>query len=114
MSLDDINRIFTPDVKAHMFKDCLDSLSAEYKPSTNPTDIAMERGKDLRRYVIEQIRPLLANPLLDWQADRIKIAKQVAELYANGFALWNHDDLVWLLTVLHANMLMGKIQEQCG
>lgn len=106
---------YNSDVRQRMFADCLDSLDPSFKPSTDPTDVALQHGRDARATVIAKIRPLLTNPLLKWD-DQAKgqLAKTVAQEYASEFGKMSHSDLVYLVSVIHAQGMMDKIVEQCG
>lgn len=106
---------YNTDVQQRMFKDCLDSLDADYKPSAAPQDLALELGREIRSRVIKTIRPLLADPTLMWDSSAKKnLAQVVANAYANEFARLKQEDVVWIITYIHANGLMAKIVEQCG
>jgi ABC-type branched-subunit amino acid transport system ATPase component len=105
----------SPDVRARMLNDALSSMSEDYLPPTAPKDATMLKAKDVRARVIERIRPLLTNPsLIICNESMSNLNRQIAEAYANEFTSFSHEDLVWVVTVLHTEMLMYKIKEELG
>lgn len=114
-TLDHVPGAPTPEARAKMLSDCLDSMCPEFKPATDQTSIVLEKGMEVRRTVIAQIRPLLTDPRLVLDGESMgKLAHHVAALYANEFAKLPYEDLVWLVTVWHSEMLMRKVKEQVG
>lgn len=106
---------YNDDVKQRMFADCLDSLDPAFKPSDAPMDKALELGRLARSRVITTIRPMLTNPLLKWDDEAKKnLAQCIANEYGSEFVRMSHEDLAWLVTVIHTDGLMKKIIEQCG
>lgn len=105
----------SPDVRARMLSDCLDSMSEDYKPSLAPKDAVLEKGREVRARVIRAVRPQLSNPALFLNPEALqKIFNELGNAYANEFAQWSHEDLCWLVTILHTEMMAGKIRAELG
>lgn len=105
----------TPDAVQRMLADCINSLDPSMKPSTERKDTVLARAEDARSRVIAIIRPILAQPGFVWNRETsAKMNLHFAELYGSEFSQWSHEDLVWFMTVVHAERLTGKITEQMG
>lgn len=105
----------SPESRAAMLRDCLDSMEEECKPSTDIHDVLTEKGQEVRRAVIQKIRPLLSNPALIINPESMtNLYKLVGEAYIEEFVHWSEEDKAMMLTMLHTDMLMYKVKEQLG
>lgn len=103
-----------PDQRGRMVADALKALSHDFKPMTlNDSELIMKRAMEIAKAVKAIIKPLDEHVHLTGIQHDVKVmANLVSKAYTEGFCTWSKDELLYLLVLMHTEMVIESVTGQ--
>lgn len=100
-----------PDQRAHMVSDALSALSHNFRPiSMTEAELLLQRAKAVNSAVMKKAKPLIDHDtLIGGNKDVTTLAHVISKAYAEGFAGWSKDELLYLITLMHTETAISNM-----
>ncbi len=94
-----------------MVSDALSALSHTFRPVTmTEAELLLQRAKTIAVEVKKKVKPLLEHDtLIGGNKDVTTRAHLISKAYAEGFASWSKDELLYLITLMHTETAVSNL-----
>jgi len=100
-----------PDQRAHMVSDALSALSHNFRPvSMTEAELLLQRAKAIAFEVKKKVKPFIDHDtLIGGNQDVTTLAHVISKAFAEGFASWSKDELLYLITLMHTETAVSNL-----